>query len=330
MKIIETGSIDPRYNLALEEYLFENLESQEDDLFLLWQNEPTIVVGRFQNTLEEVNSTFVKQNDIHVVRRISGGGAVYHDMGNLNYTFIVHTRKDHDFDFARYTAPIIEILKNLGVNAAFTSRNDLTIEGKKFSGNAQYMRKGKLLHHGTLLFESDLSVLAKALKTSSEKFVSKGIKSIRSRVTNIRPHLQKGMTIQEFKDSIIEHFPSTGVKLTRFELGEKELTDISLLAQQKYDSWDWNYGRSPEFSEKKSKRFEFGKVEVLLKVSDGRILNCKFYGDFFGNGDLGDIESRLKGTRYERTDLEKELEHVHLGHYFKGIPKEELLDLIVP
>lgn len=330
MKIIETGSTDPRYNLAFEEYLFENLESHDDDLFLLWQNEPTIVVGRFQNTLEEVDAAYVKDHHIHVVRRISGGGAVYHDLGNLNYTFIVRTGRDHDFDFGRYTAPIIDILRNLGVNAAFTSRNDLTIEGKKFSGNAQYMRKGKLLHHGTLLFDSDLSVLAKTLRTSSDKFVSKGIKSIRSRVTNIRPYLSREMDIQDFKKAIIGHFPSTGVSLEKKDPEKEELEAISRLAREKYHSWEWNYGKSPDFTEKKSRRFDFGKIEVLLNVSEGNILNCKFYGDFFGNGNLGDIESRIAGTRYERAELAKILEHVHLGHYFKGIPKEEFLDLLAP
>lgn len=330
MHYVETGSTDPGYNLAVEEYLFDNLSEGHDDIVLLWQNRPTIVVGRFQNTLEEVNSDFVKEHGIHVVRRISGGGAVYHDLGNLNYTFIVHRGKENEFDFARYTAPIIEILKDMGVDAAFSSRNDLTIEGKKFSGNAQYMRKGKLLHHGTLLFDSDLSVLTKALRVSRDKFISKGIKSVRSRVTNIRPHLKKAMNILEFKKAILEHFPATGKVLQEKILREDELDKIASLSSSKYHSWEWNYGISPEFTEEKSFRFSFGKVEALLNVKEGKILGCRFYGDFFGNGDLEDIEAKLTGIKYTRSDLEKALAHSHLGHYFRGVDKEEFLDFLSP
>ena len=331
MNYIETGSTDPGYNLAVEEYLFNHLKEDCDGILLLWQNRPTIVVGRFQNTLEEVNSDFVKEHAIHVVRRISGGGAVYHDLGNLNYTFIVHSGKEHEFDFGRYTAPIIEILKNMGVDAAFSSRNDLTIEGRKFSGNAQYMRKGKLLHHGTLLFDSDLSVLTKALRVSKDKFISKGIKSVRSRVTNIRPHMKRPMNILEFKQAILEHFlPGTGKALKERVLRADELKGIASLSSSKYHSWEWNYGISPEFTEKKSFRFSFGKVEALLNVKGGKILGCRFYGDFFGNGDLTDIEARLTGIKYARSDLEEALAHTHLGHYFRGIDKEEFLDFLSP
>ncbi len=330
MKYIENLSKDPCFNLAMEEYFFNNLEPEDDGYFLLWQNGPTIVVGRFQNTLEEINVNFVRSRKVNVVRRISGGGAVYHDHGNLNYTFIVHSKADTPFDFAFYTKPIVDILRTLGVNAEFTSRNDLTIDGKKFSGNAQYMRKGRLLHHGTLLFNSDLDVLTQALNVSEDKFLSKGIKSIRSRVTNILPHLLSDMDISSFKQVILENLThdNKGIVKTSLPVNIKE--KITNLAENKYRTWDWNYGKSPEFTERKVHRFESGKIEALIKVEKGMILNCKFYGDFLGNGDLGDIETLLTGKSYNKDDLEKALEHVHLGHYFRGVKKSDFLEFMAP
>jgi len=330
LKYIENDSRDPFFNLAMEEYLFNDLDMEREGYMLLWQNDPTVVVGRFQNTLREIDREFVTSGDINVVRRMSGGGAVYHDHGNLNYTFIVHTGKDSPFKFALYTKPIIDILKTLGVNADFTSRNDLTIDGKKFSGNAQYMRKGKLLHHGTLLFDSDLDILIRALNVSEDKFISKGIKSARSRVTNIRPHLPEPMDISAFKDAIVEKLTLSGELSARRSLSDEEVDKIALLADSKYRTWDWNFGRSPEFSEKKSKRFASGKVEALIKVECGVIANCRFYGDFFCNGDIRYIEDRIKGTPYRKDDLQRVLESVPVEDYFMGITKEEFLSFIAP
>lgn len=330
MKYIENLSKDPYLNLAMEEYLFNNLKSGDDGYFLLWQNEPTIVVGRFQNTLEEINGDFVRSRKVNVVRRISGGGAVYHDQGNLNYTFIVHSKTDNPFDFAFYTRPIVEILNRLGVNAAFTSRNDLTIDGKKFSGNAQYMKKGRLLHHGTLLFNSDLDVLTQALNVSEDKFLSKGIKSIRSRVTNILPHLSDDMDISSFKKVILENITHDNQDIVETTLPVEVIKDIEDLAENKYRTWDWNYGKSPEFTERKIQRFDSGKIEALIKVEKGIILSCKFYGDFFGNGDLGDIETLITGKPYNKDDMAKALEHVHLGHYFRGVEKPDFIEFMAP
>src|SRR6056297_40615 len=330
MKYIETGSFDPCFNLAVEEYLFNRISGSKETIFMLWQNDPTIVVGRFQNTLEEINYEYVNSRSINVVRRISGGGTVYHDRGNLNYTFIVDRDSEHVFDFGTYCKPIVEVLRQKGVKADFNSRNDLTIEGKKFSGNAQHMRKGKLLHHGTLLFYSDLSVLSSALNVSPEKFVSKGLKSVRSRVTNIKPHLQENMNVKEFKSFLLAKIRFEGQGFDEYKLTDKELEEIKDLADNKYRSWDWVYGKSPEFSEKKEYRFSFGKLEALLNVINGVIQNCKFYGDFFSSGNLENLEKDLSGIKYERESIIEALEHKQIGHYFNGADKKEIIDFLSP
>jgi lipoyltransferase and lipoate-protein ligase len=212
----------PQFNLALEQYVFDNL-TQFDEIFLLWINEPTIVVGKNQNTIEEINLDYVKEKNIHVVRRLSGGGAVYHDLGNLNYTIISEKgNRSTSFNFAAFTQPVIEVLKKLGVKAEFTGRNDLTIDGKKFCGNAQYMKKNRILHHGAMLFNTDLNVLGKALKVSKDKIESKGVKSVRSRVTNIKDYVKDDITIEDFKQLLLDHMIETNENLQEYKLTEED------------------------------------------------------------------------------------------------------------
>ena len=198
MIYIESKSNDPRYNTALELYAFNEL-AEKDDVFMLWINSPCIVVGKNQNTTEEVNQKYCDDKDIKIVRRVSGGGAVYHDLNNLNYTIISSGRSGEEFDFKSFSQPVLDALDSLGVKAEFTGRNDLEIDGQKFCGNAQYVRNGRIMHHGCLMFDVDTSVLADALKVSKDKIESKGIKSVRSRVTNIKDHLpNQDMTVQDF------------------------------------------------------------------------------------------------------------------------------------
>ena len=236
------NSTDPHFNLAMEEYVLKYLNLAEEYL-LLWQNEPAIIIGRHQNTLEEVNMDYTRENNIHVVRRLSGGGAVYHDLGNLNFTFIRRAIRSELLDLKSFTQPVIHALKKLGVNAEVSGRNDLTIEGKKFSGNAQYLYKNNILHHGTLLFDSDLSELNKALRVRADKIESKGIKSVRSRVTNIREHIKgdQDTNINEFtallRDAVAE---VQGENFAEYTLGEKDYEGIRALMQERYLTWQWN------------------------------------------------------------------------------------------
>lgn len=327
MIYIKNESNNPYFNLAFEEYVFNSLDVDEEYL-LLWQNEPTIVVGKHQNTIEEINMDFIKENHINVVRRLSGGGAVYHDLGNLNFTFIVKNKENKSFDFKKFTLPVINALKKLGVEAEFNSRNDLAIKGKKFSGNAQYMKKNTLLHHGTLLFNSDLEMLVKALNVSNEKIISKGIKSIRSRVTNISEYLDLNISATQFKELLLKYL-FEGEEIHEYQMNEEEIREVEKLMNEKYITWEWNYGESPKFNVKKSQRFQNGKVDALINIEKGVIKNCKFYGDFFGNGNLKDVEDRLLGHRYEKEEIKNILSDINIEQYFSNISIEDLLSCII-
>ncbi|NLJ50510.1 MAG: lipoate--protein ligase [Candidatus Atribacteria bacterium] len=329
MIYIINDSHNPYFNLASEEYIMNSFHDDEKYL-MLWQNQPSIIIGKHQNTIEEINSEFIQANNIDVVRRLSGGGAVYHDLGNLNFTFIVKV-SDHslDFDFKKFTEPVMTALNRMGIPAEFNSRNDLSIEGKKFSGNAQYIKKGNCLHHGTLLFNTNLEHLEIALRVSNDKIESKGIKSIRSRVTNIYPYLKRPCSIEEFKNFLYNQFCLINGKMQSISFTEKDKKQIEELAHNKYRTWEWNYGESPFFTIKKSQRFEFGKIEARLDVKQGIIRQCKFYGDFFGREDKVHIENLLIGSRYERNDIALRLRDIQVGNYFYRLNTEQLIQLII-
>ncbi len=321
MYYIEGQSHDPAFNLAMEEHLYRTVDGGHPGYFLLWQNEPSIIVGRFQNTAQEVNRAFVEERGIRVVRRISGGGAVYHDLGNLNYTFIVPNDEGTPFDFARHAMPVVRALEKLGVTAEFNSRNDLAIDGQKFSGSAQHMDKRRLLHHGTLLFDSDLSVLGQALAVDEEKFTSKGFKSVRSRVTNILPHLPVKLSMAEFIAALRDSLSGTEQR----PLSPDEIGAVGTLRDTKYATWEWNWGESPEYTERKVRRFTWGKVEALLNVKDGILAEARFFGDFFGVENREELETLLAGCPFRKEDLRERLSAVQLDRFFRGADLEEFL-----
>jgi lipoate-protein ligase A len=328
MIYIINESTNPYFNLALEEYVLTYMP-EDQQYFMLWQNEPSIIVGTGQNTAEEINPEFVKRNRIHVVRRLSGGGAVYHDLGNLNFTFIVNRAGYRAFDFQRFTDPIIRTMHKLGISSVFNSRNDLVIEGKKFSGNAQYVRKDRLLHHGTLLVNSNLDDVEKALAVSEDKIKSKGIKSVRSRVTNIRKYLGENIPIGHFKGLLLWYMFQEDRHIEEYRLTEEDLKRVRKIMLDRYVKWNWNFRAFSEFNIKRSHRFGKGKVELRAGVVDGRIKRCKFYGDFFGHGDLSEFEKKLIGHRYEKPEIKDVLELLDINHYFNGISKKGLLSLMV-
>lgn len=327
MIYIKNDDNRPQFNLALEEYVFTSLD-EFDEIFLLWINEPSIIIGKNQNTIEEINLDYIEEHDINVVRRLSGGGAVYHDYGNLNYTIISKSKESSAFNFEVFTRPVIEVLGQLGVKAEFSGRNDITIDGQKFCGNAQYMKKGRVLHHGAMLFDTDLTVLGNALKVSQDKIASKGIKSVRSRVTNIVDQLEEKITIEDFKELLLNHM-FKDMELKEYKLTDEDYENINRLMEERYSTWEWNFGQSPKFNIEKSKRYAAGKVETKIDVEDGIIKSLKIYGDFFGGGEISHIEDKFKGVKYKEDEIMKVLDDIDIGYYFARISKEELLACII-
>ncbi|WP_064092154.1 lipoate--protein ligase [Rossellomorea aquimaris] len=320
------GITDPKINLAIEEYALKNLDINESYL-LFYINEPSIIIGKNQNTVEEINTDYVEKQGLHVVRRLSGGGAVYHDLGNLNFSFITKDDGESFHNFKKFTEPVVTALHKLGVKAELSGRNDIIAEGRKISGNAQFSTKGRMFSHGTLLFDSEMENVVSALNVKKDKIESKGIKSIRSRVANISEFLTEGMTIETFRSTLLEYI-FDGSDVEEYVLTEEDWKNIHDLSIERYGNWNWNYGKSPKFNLQHSHRFPVGQIDVRLEVNKGLIENCKIYGDFFGVGNVEDIEEKLTGTRYERNEIAQALESVDIQHYFGNVTKEEFVDLV--
>jgi len=322
MRIIPTTSLDPYYNLAVEEYL---LTESRDDIFMLWRNDRSVIIGKNQNAYAELNLPFVEANNVKVVRRMTGGGAVFHDPGNINFTFIVNS-DEKNIDFAPYTSPIIDYLRSLGADASLSGRNDILIDGRKVSGNAQCIGNGRTMHHGTLLFSANMNELAGALKVDESKIKSKGIQSVRSRVGNIADFLKEPTDILTFMSDLEKSIAAQHNAETR-PLTESEIAAINTLADQKYRTWEWNFGRSKRFESEKSGRFPFGGVTVLLDTEQGKIKQAAIRGDFFSAGDISVLEKKLTGLRLSADDLRPVLEDV--SAYIAGATAEDILPLLL-
>ncbi|MGG1676640.1 lipoate--protein ligase [Neobacillus sp. NRS-1170] len=321
------GITDPRINLAIEEYALKNLDINETYL-LFYINEPSIIIGKNQNTIEEINTEYVEGNGIHVVRRLSGGGAVYHDLGNLNFSFITKDDGESFHNFRKFTEPVIKALQKLGVNAELSGRNDIEVQGRKISGNAQFSTKGRMFSHGTLLFDSEMDHVVSALKVKKDKIESKGIKSVRSRVANISEYLTEKITIEEFRSLILKYIFEGKGEISEYVLTVEDWEKIHQLSRERYQNWEWNYGKSPKFNLQHSHRFPVGSIDVRLEVNKGTIENCKIYGDFFGVGDVSELENKLKGVRYEKGEIDKVLIDIDTTYYFGKISKDEFINLI--
>ncbi|MCC9864935.1 lipoate--protein ligase, partial [Streptococcus agalactiae] len=327
-KYIVYTSNDPAYNVALEAYAFQKL-TDIDEIFILWINEPAIIIGRHQNTIQEINKEFIDKNGIHVVRRLSGGGAVYHDLNNLNYTIISNNTQEGAFDFQTFSKPVIDTLAKLGVKAEFTGRNDLEINGQKFAGNAQAYYKGRMMHHGCLLFDVDMSVLGQALKVSKDKIESKGIKSVRARVTNIVDHLSDKITVQEFSDAILAQMKEEYPEMDEYVLSDAELSEIQAMRDNQFATWDWTYGKAPEYTIERGVRYPAGKITTYANVENSTIKSVKIFGDFFGVKPVDDIEKMLEGVRYDYKDVLAALKTVDTSQYFSRMTPEEITKAIV-
>lgn len=325
MLCILNNSTDPYFNLAAEEYFFSNFN---DNIFMLWRNSPAIIVGKHQNTLAEINYEYVKENNIKVVRRMTGGGAVFHDLGNINFTFIETGESDKLVDFRKYVQPILDILLKLGVDAKFEGRNDLTIDGKKFSGNAEHVYKNRILHHGTILFSAKMSDLTKALNVKDVKFTDKAVKSVRSRVTNVSEHLKNPITVLEFINLVFNHILDMYEDAKIYEITQKDVEKIEELVKNKYSTWEWNFGYSPEYNFDKSIRTDGGTLEVSMFVENGIIQRLKFYGDFFTHKDITELEEAFCGIPHKEDEIKKIIKTYKIDDYFLNINEDDILKVL--
>ncbi len=324
---LDLACTDPSRNLAMEQHVFDALPRSRA-YFMLWQNDNAIIIGKHQNTLAEINEAYVNAHGIRVVRRLSGGGAVYHDLGNLNFTFITDAGDTAKLDFSLFCRPVVRTLEQFGAHAEVNGRNDITIDGKKFSGNSQYLRQGRVMHHGTILFDSDLSVVSEALRVDEQKIRAKGIRSVRSRVTNIRPFLPEGCTLAEFRAALLQNVLRETPGSEYVPTAEDDAA-VDALCAERYLSYDWNYGASPECTLLRRARVEgCGTVEAYLTVEHGAIAKLAFRGDFFSIDEPEALAERLTGVRLEEEALTEALRGTEVSRYFTGLTNEAFLALL--
>ncbi|MHB8133090.1 MAG: lipoate--protein ligase [Anaerolineaceae bacterium] len=317
---------DARINLAIEEHLLRNYQTDEE-ILLFYINGPSIIIGRNQNTIEEINQKYVEEHGIHVVRRLSGGGAVYHDLGNLNFSFISNSGHENIQNFKKFTAPVVKALNDMGVPAELGGRNDILVEERKVSGNAQYISGNRMVSHGTLLFNSDLSVVSESLNVKASKISSKGIKSIRSRVANISEYLPEQIDVFTFRERVKNGILADS-KNFEYVLTDQDWVSINKISEERYQKWEWNFGRSPVFNIQKTERFPIGEIDARIEVEGGIIKHIRFFGDYLGLSDVGEIENKLVGCQFKKESMETALKDVDLHQFFGDLDKKELIRFI--
>ncbi len=334
----DNNNTDAALNLAIESSLLESDFSKENAIFMLWQNAPSVIIGRHQNAYEEVDLNFLEKNKIALVRRPTGGGAVYHDLGNLNFSFIIPSQAQK-VDFHIFLAPMIEALNNIGIPAKSTGRNDIVVFDKKICGTAQTKGKHAILVHGAMLIDTDLDVLERVLAGNPDKYTSKGIASVRSRVINIKEVLlsqtqkeySKKEAVDLLKNTLRDFFVlNHEQKCHKMEQAilDKILSDARLLSLQRYAHKDWTYKRSPNFTSSLRKKFAFGSIKVNYLVKNGIINACTLEGDFFALKDITDIENKLIGKEYSKEQIRKDLQGIDFADYMLNAGNnEEIIDL---
>ena len=325
------GVTDARVNLALEEYVFRNKQA-DDDVLLFYVNAPSIIIGRNQNTVEEINTDAVERNGVTVVRRVSGGGAVYHDLGNLNFSVMTSKVADRFNRYDEFTRPVIEVLRELGVPAELGGRNDILVEGRKISGNAQFASAGRMLSHGTVLVNADLDAVSLSLRPKPGKVESKGVKSVRSRVANISEYLPAPISTDELRLRVIERIWGTRdmAQLPQVTITDEDWALVHALRDAKYGNWAWNYGENPACDVQRAVRYPAGEIDVRLNVREGRIDGIRIYGDFMGRLEVSNLEALLQGVPYDRQGVGNALAGVAVSDFFGDVQLDDVLNVLCP
>ncbi len=315
MIFIERKQTDPFFNIAAEEYLLKNMD---EDILMLWQSEPSVILGKHQNTLKEVNLGYVIGHKIPVIRRISGGGTVFHDLGNINYTLITRSEKQENLvDFRKFTLPIILFLKQFGLEPQFEGKNNLTLDGKKFSGNSAHVFKNRVMHHGTFLFNTRLNILENIINQHQNGVQDKAIDSVQASVTNISTHLKEKINLFSFKKKMADFFQNYFRIETQTNLTSEMIQDIQKLANEKYHNWSWNYGYSPKYRFKNEVKTETDLIQVDLEVKDGMVTEIHLH---LNGKKLTEIENQILGTAHDKTVLSAKMS----GSHFPGALVEAL------
>ncbi|GAK31240.1 lipoate-protein ligase [Weissella oryzae SG25] len=322
MQYIKYLGTDPATNIATDSWLLYNLKPDKP-VFSLWQDAPSVIVGRNQNTFAEINQDLIDEKGIKVVRRMSGGGAVYHDLGNICFTFFVPLPSSGQVNFKQFVQPMYDALRSLGIEAEISGRNDLVVDGKKISGNAQRYANGYLMHHGTLLWDVDVDTMVRVLNVADEKFISKAAKSVRARVGNIKDYAPADLTIEAFIDKLTYYLSDEG-KDGELKLSDEQIAGIKTWRAEKFDNWDWNYGASPEFSFSNHQKFTAGSIDVQANVVAGLITDINFVGDFLALDDWRVIKDQFIGQPFEATTIFEILERNKEPRYFGEISNQEL------
>lgn len=318
MFILTLGSNDPFFNLSAEEYL---LREKSEDFFLLWRNEPCVVIGKNQVAADEINPDYVSARSLPVVRRMTGGGAVYHDRGNLNFSFIINGEADR----VELCRPIIDVLRSIGVEAEISGRNDILVGGRKISGTAMCSRGGRSLFHGTLLISADLEAMSEVLRPDENKLMGHGVKSVRSRVANLSEYTKEEVSPNIIGAMLAEYMTERGGKI--YELGESDIKAIEKLRDNKYSTDEWNCG-AERLQKSERSRLSCGTVYIKKKNVCGRIEDIRIFGDFMNIGDISRLEARLRGTEFRREEIISALEEARVEKYIPNLTADKLADII--
>ena len=321
MLCIYSNDNNPYFNLATEEYFLKN---RDDDIFMIWRCFPTVVVGKHQNTLAEINYRFAVKNNIRIARRLTGGGTVYHDMENVNFSFIRKGEPGRFVNFSSFISPVIDFLKELNIEAYQGLKNDIMVNGKKISGNAEHVFKNRVLHHGTLLFNTNLSNLQESLMPAEGKYTHRSVQSNRSSVTNLHEHIRNSMNLRQFMHTffgyVLVHYRGRLYTLTG-----NEKRAIDQLVNEKYGKWDWIYGWSPDYTFNQTWYGDQHRVDIYLAVHRGYIERCSLRSTLLTETESEKLAGRLTGSPHEENNIRTQLKEFH---FHSALNESEFENLI--